>query len=571
MNQHSSNGVKDNSLGHPVPLNWIPAPDEPLFNPKRIRIICVGAGFSGLMLAYKLKYEFKLRDAVDLVIYEKNHDIGGTWLENTYPGVACDIPAHVYTFPFEPNPNWSSFYAEGAEIWQYIKQTSIKYGLEERVQLNSKVVEAVWDEKVSRWKVKIQRGHEVSMEEAEVLINGSGILNKWRWPDIEGLHDFRGEVAHSASWDKSIDWAGKRVALIGNGSSAIQILPKVQPTAKSVMNYIRSPTWVAANFAADFTPEGKNFCYSEEQKKSFRENPEELLKLRKDIEHGINHLFMGLIKGTERQLEANTMSKRIMEDRLNHDPELCAKLIPTFEFGCRRISPGEGYLEALQQRNVGCCFDPIQRVTENGIRTVDGEIVDFDIIICATGFDVSFSPFWKLIGRHGSNLAELWEKQPNAYFGMCAPEQPNYFIFNGPNCPIAHGSLLAAIDSTADWILRWCEKIVSENIKSVCVKPDALDDYNVYTQETLKRTVWTGGCRSWFKGGKKDGPVTAMYGGSIIHYKGNYTIDTTTEILESFRVEDFDIEYDSPNRFRFMGNGTTQREVRMEDLAYYVK
>ncbi|GAB1217436.1 hypothetical protein ATERTT37_006675 [Aspergillus terreus] len=528
--QRKPNDMNGANLDDSGPSNWIPAPDVPLYNPKRIRIICVGAGFSGLMLAYKHKYKFKLRDVVDLVIYEKNHDIGGTWLENKYPGVACDIPAHVYTFPFEPNPNWSSFYAEGAEIWQYIKHTAIKYGLEERVQLESKVTESVWDESVGRWKVKIEKGGEVFTDEAEVLINGSGILK-----------------------DSSLDWTGKRVALIGNGSSAIQILPKIQPAARTVMNYIRSPTWVAANFAADFTPEGKNFKYSEEQKKIFREHPEELLRLRKGIEHGINQLFLGLIKGTERQLEATRISKNIMEHRLNHDPELCAKLIPTFEFGCRRISPGEGYLEALQESNVGCCFDPIQRITECGIQTSDGQIAEYDIIICATGFDVSFSPFWKLVGRNGSNLAELWDKKPNAYFGICAPEQPNYFIFNGPNCP----------NSTSDWILRWCQKIVSEGIKCICVKPDALDDYNVYTQETLKRTVWTGGCRSWFKGGKSDGAVTAMYGGSIIHYKA--------EILEGFRVEDFDIEYDSTNRFRFMGNGTTQREVLLEDLAYYVK
>jgi cation diffusion facilitator CzcD-associated flavoprotein CzcO len=176
VNQRNPNGADEADLSTSVPSNWILAPDEPLFKPKRIRIICVGAGFSGLMLAYKHKYEFELRDAVDLVIYEKNHDIGGTWLENQYPGVACDIPAHVYTFPFEPNPDWSSFYADGAEIWQYIKRTSTKYELEERVQLKSKVVESIWDEKVSRWKVKIERGAEVFTDEAEVLINGSGIL-----------------------------------------------------------------------------------------------------------------------------------------------------------------------------------------------------------------------------------------------------------------------------------------------------------------------------------------------------------------------------------------------------------
>ncbi|KAL5333087.1 hypothetical protein BJX70DRAFT_406539 [Aspergillus crustosus] len=474
-----------------VPENWIPAPNEPLFTPRKIRVVCVGAGFSGLLLAYKHKYEFDLPDSIDLAIYEKNHDIGGTWLENKYSGVACHIPAHIYTFPVEPNPNWSSFYAGGEEIWQYIKDTSDKCGLSER----------------------IQRGSDVFTDEADILINGSGILNKWRWPDIKGLQVFKGQLVHSASW----------IALVGNGSSAIQILPSIQPAAKSVFNFIRSPTWVAANFASEFTPE------------------EELLKLRRDIEHGVNQLFLGLLKESD------------MEECLKHDPDLCAQLIPTFKFGRRHISPGEGYLEALQESNVRSSFSRIERVTKFGIQTTDGNLIEFDIIVCATGFDVSFTPFWRLVGPDGQALADLWKQQPSAYFGMCAPQL---------TATVAHGSLLAAMDTTANLILRWCRKILSEHIKRICVRQDVFGEYNVNTQEALKRTVWTGGCRSWFKGGKINGPVTAMYAGSIIHYK---------EILESFRTEDFDIQYRSPNRFRFMGNGTTQREIKLDNLAYYVK
>ncbi|CAG7921120.1 unnamed protein product [Penicillium olsonii] len=499
--------------------NWVQVNDEPLYAPRKLRVVCVGAGFSGLLIAYKFKYQYKVQEAIDLAIYEKNADVGGTWLENRYPGVACDIPAHIYTFPFEPNPNWSSFYAEGPEILQYIKDTSVKYGLNDRVQLNSEVIESIWDEDAAQWNIKIKQGDSVFSDAADILINGSGILNKWRWPDIPGTHSFKGLLVHSASWDTSIDWSGKTVALIGNGSSAIQILPKIQPAAKSITNFIRSPTWVAANFAAEFTKDGKNFSYSEEEKKKFRESPEELLKMRKTIEHGINQFFYGLMKGSPQQKKANEISRQIMENRLQHNPDLCERLIPNFEFGCRRISPGEGYLEALQESNVKCCFDPIKRITDLGIET-EKDHTNFDIIICATGFDVSFSPSWKLEGRGGQSLSNLWKEKPDAYFGICAPEQPNYFIFNGPNCPIAHGSLLAAMDSTADWIYKWCNKIASEDIKSVCVKRGALEDFNVYAQEFLKRTVWTGGCRSWFKNGQIDGPVTAMYPGSIIHYKG---------------------------------------------------
>lgn len=165
-----------NSPDTRLPGSWIPAPDQPVFTPRKIRVVCVGAGFSGLLLAHKHKYQFDLSDMVDLTIYEKNHDIGGTWLENKYPGVACDIPAHVYTFPFEPNPSWSSFYAGGDEIWRYIKDTSDKYALQERVQLNSRVIESIWDERVSRWKIKVQQGQHIITDEADVLINGSGIL-----------------------------------------------------------------------------------------------------------------------------------------------------------------------------------------------------------------------------------------------------------------------------------------------------------------------------------------------------------------------------------------------------------
>ena len=190
------------------------------------------------------------------------------------------------------------------------------------------------------------------------------------------------------------------------------------------------------------------------------------------------------MKGSPQQKKANEISRQIMENRLQHNPDLCKRLIPNFEFGCRRISPGEGYLEALQESNVTCCFDPIKRITDLGIET-EKDHTNFDIIICATGFDVSFSPSWKLEGRGGQSLSNLWKEKPDAYFGICAPEQPNYFIFNGPNCPsktvpmsiflweildadthlVAHGSLLAAMDSTADWIYKWCNKIASEDIK----------------------------------------------------------------------------------------------------------
>jgi cation diffusion facilitator CzcD-associated flavoprotein CzcO len=377
------------------------------------------------------------------------------------------VPSHIYTFPFEPNPDWSSFYASGPEIWQYIKRTTKKYNLDESVQFNSKIISTVWNDVSAKWQVKVDQKGTVFDTEADILINGAGLLNKWQWPNIQGLHSFKGQLVHTARWDPDLNWEGKKVAIIGNGSSAIQILPELQPKAAKIVTYIRSPTWITANFMAQFTPEGKNFTYTEEERKRFRENPEELFKLRHTIEHEFNKFFYVLIANTPQQAGAAAVFKQQMEERLGHDPELCAKLIPDFNVGCRRLTPGDGYLEALQEPNVRIEFNPIDRVTETGILAQGSKAEEekFDIIICATGFDVSFSPFWDIVGKDGVRLADQWRDLPSAYFGTCAPNMPNYFIFNGPNCPIAHGSLLSAMNFAADYMMRWCRKIATEDIR----------------------------------------------------------------------------------------------------------
>ncbi|KAL2004939.1 hypothetical protein VTN00DRAFT_2789 [Thermoascus crustaceus] len=556
------NGTSPNGEGDATPRDptWVPVSEQPVFTPRKLKVICVGAGYSGLMLAYKYKYETPMDDYVDLTIYEKNHDVGGTWLENRYPGVACDVPAHIYTFSFEPNPDWSCFYSSGPEIWEYIKRTTVKYGLDEKVQFNSKVIETVWDESSGKWRVKVDQQGTIIETEADVLVNAAGILNKWCWPDIPGIDTYKGKKVHSARWDPDLDWAGKRVAIIGNGSSAIQILPQMQKTAGHTTTYVRSPTWITPNFAAHLARDGKNFEYTEEEKRRFREEPRALFEYRKNIEHNFNKFFYTFLKDSPDQQAAFEACTESMQQGLNHDDRLCEKIIPKWPVGCRRATPGEGYLEALCAKNVDVESDKIIGFTENGIKTAAGER-EFDIVVCATGFDVSFTPYWKLVGKNGVWLADQWKDIPEAYFGICAANMPNYFIFNGPNCPAGHGSLLAVMEWTAEYILRWCRKIAKQDIKSVTVKPDVVHEYNVYSQEYLKRTVFTGGCRSWYQS-RKDGRVTAMYGGSVLHYKEN---------LEEFRTEDFEFEYRSPNRFRFLGNGLTIREKEGGDLGFYVK
>ncbi|KAK2930239.1 hypothetical protein FoTM2_010580 [Fusarium oxysporum f. sp. vasinfectum] len=373
--------------------NWVPLLDEPAFKPRNIHIVCVGAGFSGLMLAYEAKYNESLQGFIDLTIYDKNHDVGGTWLVNRYPGVACDVPAHIYTFPFEPNPDWSSFYASGPEIWAYIKRTSDKYGLAENVRFQSKVTEAIWNEAAGKWNLKVFQDGEEKEDECDILIDGSGFLNNWHWPDIPGLHDFKGEIVHTADWNPSINVAGKKVAVIGNGSSGVQVLPHLQKTAAQLTTYVRTPTWIFANYASELTKDGTNFAFTEEEKKKFRGNPASLWKFRKEIENSQDNFWNVFFKDTAAQKAALENAYNRMRERLGNDKELCEKLIPDYEYGCRRPTPGDGYLEALRQENTRVTFDPIVQITESGIQTTQDH-TDFDIIVCATGFDASFRRSW---------------------------------------------------------------------------------------------------------------------------------------------------------------------------------
>ncbi|KAL2843694.1 hypothetical protein BJY01DRAFT_235534 [Aspergillus pseudoustus] len=523
------------------PANWVPILEQPSRAPRKLRLVCIGAGFAGLILAHRIKYDWKMDDIIDLQIYEKNADID------------------VYVFPFEPNPNWSSFYAGSHEIWQYMKATAVKWKLEQFVQLDTRVTDTTWSEDAGKWLVKVERDGKTISDECDVLVNASGFLNKWTWPNIEGLHDFQGKLLHTANWDESYDWDGKRVAVIGNGSSAIQLVPEMQRTAKSLVNYIRNPTWIGAQFLQEYSEDGK-LVYSEEKKRQFREDPESFFQMRKKIEHGFNTLFTSMVNGTPEQKLMDESYKQIMHNTLKNDAELIERMVPKFNVGCRRLTPGTGYLEALQAHNSRVMWSPIVRVTEKGILTEQGE-EEFDLIVTATGFDVSFRPSWNLVGRKGRSLQTEWSEEPKSYFGVCAADHPNYFIYCGPGAPVAHGVLMGSMDAMTAYILRWCRKIAEENIKAMAVKPHVVDALFVWSQELLKRTVWAGDCRSWYKNGKHQGTIPALHAGSVIHYR---------ECLDEIRGEDFDIDYRSANEFQYLGNGFTHRDTNEGDLSFYM-
>ncbi|CAJ2500396.1 Uu.00g032490.m01.CDS01 [Anthostomella pinea] len=539
--------------------NWEPLLEQPAFTPTRkMRVVCIGAGFSGLMVAYKIQHDLKLEDELDLAIYDHNSDVGGTC-----PGAACDIPAHGYIFPFEPNPDWSGFYVGQQEILAYIKRTTEKYGLNKNLQLNTKILETIWDEDSGKWKIKLEHDGKVMEDEADVLINATGFLNNWEWPDIKGLKDFKGKLVHTAGWDNSYEWEGKKVAVIGNGASGIQAVATMQPKVEKLVNYIRNPTWIAVNFLVDKAPETSSFKYPEEQRKIWKNDPKAFFEYRQKLEQALNGFFFAMVLDHPFQHGFEGANRERMHQSLMSDPQLEKRMSPPFHAGCRRITPGDGYLEALQQPNCRDSWEAIECITEKGIKTSTG-VEEFDLIVCATGFVGSYIPQWKLTGRNGVTLEEKWRGDPEAFLGAQVDDMPNYFMVTGPNMPLSHGTVLGAMCWMTDYITKWIRRMSRQDIKTVCVKKDAVSDFNEFAQELLRRSVWSGDCRSFYKNGKRLGKITALYPGSIMHFK-----NALEEI--GFNGENFDFTWWSRNRFRCLGNGTAVSDQDgMGNLAPYM-
>lgn len=513
-------------------------------------------------LAYMVQHERKLDDIVDCVIYEAGDVLGGTWAVNRYPGVACDVPAHIYTFPFEPNPDWSAFYAGGQEIHDYFMRTVHKYNLDRDVKTSHRIIHAQFDEHEGIWNLKVQHEDHIFDDWCNVLISATGFLSHWKWPDIKGLHGFQGLKVHSAAWDEEYDYADKKIAMIGNGSSAIQIMPELAKKAEQVTNFIRNPTWITPGLGSAVIDGKVNKVYSEEEKERFRQDPKELNRHRKEIQHGSNKAFAMFEKGSAAQKAAFKSTSEMMLHRLGGNKDLAAKLTPDWEVGCRRATPGPGYLEAFTQPNVSLVTEPISHITPTGIVTKDGTNHDFDVIVCATGFDVSHRPPFPLLGLNGADLADQWKEEPLSYLSVAAPNFPNLFLFSGPNAPVGHGSLMAGLSWTSNYICQWLTKISTEDVRYVVPTAEATEEFNVYGDEIMQGLVWSGGCRSWYKNNRVEGRVTAVWPGSALGYK---------EVVDALRPEDFRIVYRTRNRWRWLGSGRTRMEgVVGADLAFYL-
>ncbi len=447
-----------------------------------VDVAIVGSGFAGLGMGYRL-----LQEGVDdFVILERGEDVGGTWWWNTYPGCQCDIPSHLYSFSFAPNPNWSRTYPLQHEIQAYLHDCAEKFGLLPHIRFREEAQRASWNEEEARWEIETSSGTMT----ARVLIGGQGGLSEPRLPDVPGRDSFDGPSFHSAKWDHSVDLAGKKVAVLGTGASAIQIVPTIQPEVGEVHVFQRTPPWVVPHSDRPITGVERGL---------FRRFPAVQRAVRRNV-YWLRELLAipmtrrpNLLKALEQRAIAH-MKKSIK------DPELQRKLTPDYRIGCKRILPSNQWYPALAKPNVNVVTEGIAEITPQGVVTADGTLHECDVIVHATGFHVTDIPFARrVVGRDGRSLHETWNGSPQAYKGTAVPDYPNLFFLLGPNTGLGHNSIVHMIESQIAYVVDALRTMRREGAHGFAVRPDAFRFWNDALQRKLPPTVWnSGGCSSWY-------------------------------------------------------------------------
>ncbi|KAH7350443.1 hypothetical protein BKA66DRAFT_563373 [Pyrenochaeta sp. MPI-SDFR-AT-0127] len=528
-----------------------------------MKVIVIGAGMSGIIAGIFFPRNI---ENLDLVIYEKNPDLGGTWYESRYPGVACDVPSHAYQFTFESNPKWSRYWATGPEIQEYLQFVAHKYEANRYMKFNHSADKAVWDEEAGKWTVTFTRvdTREVVIDTADVLISAVGALNKWKMPDIKGRDRFKGPLMHSAQFQEDFDPTRKRIALIGGGSSGIQILPQLQPKASRVDHYMKGKTWIPPFGLGAHGVAGRNGdpMTPEDELKSW-EDPENYREYRRQIESVMHEPSDVIYKGTSSCLGFQQMCEDHMRTKLAKKPEIFESLLPSFEPACRRLTPGPGYLEALVEDNVNFIPVAIHEIVEDGIITTDGRKRDVDAIICATGF-AGYKQHFPIIGRNGINLQDQWEEDiPESYVGLAPENMPNFYIFLGPNGGPGVGSTVPFLENGARYMIMCIQKMQREWIKSMVPKRSAVKDFGRYTDAFLEPTVFNSTCNSWWRH-KGNGRILALWPGSALH--GMY-------VLSHPRWEDYDYQQKDElegNPFKWLGNGYSRAQIEGKNTTEYL-
>lgn len=452
-----------------------------MVQPQHVRVAIVGAGFSGLGLAIRLKQQ----GMHDFVVLERAGDVGGTWRDNTYPGCACDVQSHLYSFSFAPNPHWSHQYSPQWEILEYLRDCARRFGITPHICWNAEVRNASWDEDAGQWQITTSQGRLT----AQILALGNGPLSEPAIPSLPGLDRFAGTVFHSARWEHDHDLTGERVAVIGTGASSIQFVPQIQPQVGRLTLFQRTPAWILPRL---------DHPISARRRALFRALPIAQRLARTAIYMQRELLVPGFLNRNRLLQRAEVLARRHLERQIA-DPALRAKLTPHYRMGCKRILLSDDFYPALTQDNVELVTERIQEVRPGSIVTEDGTEREIDTIILATGFHVTDMPAARYIsGRGDQMLSDAWRDGPRAYLGTTIAGFPNLFLLIGPNTGLGHSSMVFMIESQLAYILGCLRLMERNDVQAVAVRRDVQASFNAEMQRRMQGTVWTSGCVSWY-------------------------------------------------------------------------
>ncbi|WP_095136628.1 NAD(P)/FAD-dependent oxidoreductase [Pseudomonas sp. Irchel s3a10] len=478
------------------------------------RVLIIGSGFGGQCAAVNL-----LKAGIDdFRLLERRDFLGGTWCQNTYPGAAVDVPSPLYSLSFAPY-RWTQMFAAQAELHQYTEHVIERFGLRERVELQTNVERIEWDDAEKRWSVHTSKG----IFYAQFVINASGPLSQPVIPPFPGLDRFQGKTFHTNNWDHSYDYRGKRVAIVGSGASAAQVIPTIAPEVERLHVFQRTPHWVLPRADRRFGPFQRWLLGVKPAYKLLRwllywqfETRVIAFKYSKPAIHLVQRQALRFLK---QQVP---------------DPVLRAKLTPDFTIGCKRVLLSSTYYPALTRPNVTLHSreQGIAEIDETGITTTDGQHIEVDLIVWSTGYDATDGVVsYPVTGRQGVQLKDVWSEYPRAYLGTSLPDFPNLFIVTGPNTGIGHTSALFIIEAQMNYILDCIHTLQSKGLRSIEVRPEAERTYTAMIHREMERTVWkSGGCHSWYQ--SKSGHVIAIFPGfSFSYYRLTRALKPADHIL----------------------------------------
>ena len=447
-----------------------------------MRFAIIGAGMSGILAAIKLReagYD-------DFALYEKAARLGGTWRENTYPGIACDVPSHLYSYSFEPNPEWSHHFSPGEEIYRYFEGVARKHGVESRIRFGAEVVRCEW--RGGRWQLETAHG---LRDAVDVVIAATGVLHHPNVPDFPGAASFAGALFHSARWDHSARLDGARVGVIGTGSTATQITSAVVPRAARYSLFQRTAQWIMPQ---------ANPAYTDEERAEFRRNPAGIAAMRAGMSQIFSDGFSSAV------IDASSPQMTMIEETCRQnlessvrDPLLREKLRPSYRAACKRLVISPDFYQAIQQPNAELVTSPIERIEPKGVRTADGRLHELDVLVLATGFRADrFMRPTQVIGEGALSLETAWVERPIAYLSISIPGFPNLFMLNGPNGPVGNFSLIEVAELQMGYVLKLVELLRDRRARAIAPSASATAAFDEARTVAAKNSIWSTGCKSWY-------------------------------------------------------------------------